>query len=92
MKQTIEVFGKNMALVARREIECECVPRVGDVVDLPADIVVDTGGLNTAMVIEVVWALKKNGMDAVVKCRAWGGSASQRLIELESNGWLQPRD
>ena len=89
MKLTIEIHAKNMALIHTCQIECDCVPRVGESLSLPADVVVSTQGLTSALVYEVEWDLKKQTLEAIVRCQAWKDEPSLRVESLVAHGWLQ---
>lgn len=88
----LNVYNKNFALIDILTVKGTGVPRVGEYVTLPARLVESADGLTQALVHEVTWVLDGDVLSPVVDCYATGDDPSNRLLRLEEQGWLQPRD
>jgi hypothetical protein len=91
-RMKLEIYSKTFALVAERTVVGDGVPRVGEFVLLPADVADQAQGLTHALVHEVTWECLGDRLTAVVACHATGHKPSNRLLRLEEQGWLHPRD
>lgn len=93
----IDIYNKNFSLVAEYTApQGPWVPRVGEFIALPPKVRERVQNLTHALVHDVEWLLQgppeAGQLTAVVSCHATGHDASNRLLRLEENGWLQPRD
>ena len=88
----LEIFNKNFTLIERRTLEAGSVPRVGEFIELDPPLSARVQNLTHAMVHEVIWELDGARLLPVVSCHATENNTSNRLIRLEENGWLQPRN
>lgn len=88
----LNFFNKNFTLIGTRTLQCDGAPRVGEMVDLPADLLESADGLHQALVHEVNWQILGDRLTPEVNCHATGNDPSNRLIVLEDAGWLQPRN
>jgi len=88
----LEIFNKNFTLIERRTLEAGSVPRVGEFIELDQPLSARVQNLTQAMVHEVIWEMDGSKLLPVVSCHATENNPSNRLIRLEENGWLQPRD
>lgn len=88
---------KNFSLVDDLTVpDTQGVPRVGEFIVLPPELSEQVQGLTHALMHEVEWLLqgppKARALTAMVSCHATGYDPSNRLVRLEENGWLQPRN
>ncbi len=82
----IDIFNKNMALLASIETEDSAVPRVGEA------IIFDNGFESMPVdteftVTEVTYHLTDGKLKPSIKCQACSGSENRRLT-LEEQGWI----
>lgn len=89
----LEVYGKNFALAHEAQLQTSAVPRVGEYVALPAAVQAWVQNMTHALVHEVEWLLDGAALVPVVRCHATDHTtSSNRLLRLEEQGWLQPRN
>lgn len=89
MKIILDVNGKNNGHIREITVQSSAVPRVGEYIDPPAELLEWTQRL-PLLVTEVRYRLEDGGLTAVVRCHASGDdSGSHRLLLLQDQGWLQ---
>lgn len=88
----IDICTKNGSIVRSIEVpDTSALPRVGEWIHSPQDAP-DLQGLHTLLVVDVRHELQGNRLVNVVQAWAQGDDASNRLLRLQEQGWLHPRE
>ena len=82
----IEFWTKNGALIRDVEIECQYVPRVGELIDAGIFLDIPETDVQNFFVTKVIYVLNNRKMFPVITCKQWLQGSRQE--ELESRGWL----
>lgn len=92
MKITLSINTKTNAHLADIEVEATAPPRIGEYVETPSEWLDYTQQL-PLLVTDVRYQIAGIALTATVTCIARGDDTnSHRLLLLEEQGWLQPRE
>jgi len=90
----LSLYSKGWALVKEFEIESPYVPRIGEIIEAPQELIDSLDGMSYLLVHQVRYFIDNNSLYPIVACQAASSSeaeatfAENRYQMLDHGGWI----